>query len=212
MVKLLEAGKKVAEEGEDRTLPGQISKRKLSKVDKEQLWKQARHILRKVPMFRRAPASLIDELLPALVLWKVPVGTLIIREGESGSTMYLILAGGVQVAPRDHSVVYSKMNQGDFFGEWSVVSGEIRSADVLATKDVELLALNQEGWDKVIMRQEFRKFRKHVRREARERQAQNDLKKEKEVEAEVEPKPFARREIDLHTEHWVVEDPGGWIL
>jgi len=85
------------------------------------------------------------------------------------------------------------MVQGDFFGEWSVVSGEIRSADVLANTDVDVLALNQEGWDKVIMRQEFRKFRKHIRREARERQQANKTK----PNVAKDDMPFTRREINL---------------
>ena len=127
------------------------AQQKMSQLEKKQLQKQARSILRKVPMFRRAPAALVDQLIPALVRWTVPAGTLIIREGEQGNTMYLVLNGEVQVSPRDHSIVYTKMLRGDFFGEWAIVSGEIRSADVLANTDVDVLALNREGWDKVIM-------------------------------------------------------------
>jgi len=86
MMKLLTAS---TDDSNKSTAKLSAAQQKISQLAKEQLWKQARSILRKVPMFRRAPASLVDQLVPALVRWRVPAGTLIIREGEQGSTMYV---------------------------------------------------------------------------------------------------------------------------
>jgi CRP-like cAMP-binding protein len=58
-----------------------------------------------------------------------PEGKRVLREGLSGSAVYLILAGEARVEIGEHSVT---LGRGEFFGEISVLTGEPPSADVVA--------------------------------------------------------------------------------
>jgi CRP/FNR family transcriptional regulator, cyclic AMP receptor protein len=74
-------------------------------------------------------------------------GTVICREGEEGSEMYIIQKGKVRVskdiAGRPHLI--SVLEKGDFFGEMALVSRTPRSATVAAIDAVELLVFDREG-------------------------------------------------------------------
>jgi monovalent cation:H+ antiporter, CPA1 family len=58
-----------------------------------------------------------------------PAGKRVLREGLSGSAVYLILDGEARVEIGDRSVT---LGRGEFFGEISVLTGEPPSADVVA--------------------------------------------------------------------------------
>jgi CRP-like cAMP-binding protein len=58
-----------------------------------------------------------------------PAGKRVLREGLSGSAVYLILDGEARVEIGANSVV---LGRGEFFGEISVLTGEPPSADVVA--------------------------------------------------------------------------------
>lgn len=56
-------------------------------------------------------------------------GTRVLREGISGSAFYLILDGTAQVRVGANAL---QLGRGEFFGEISVLTGEVPSADVVA--------------------------------------------------------------------------------
>ena len=58
-----------------------------------------------------------------------PPGTRVLREGISGSAFYLILDGTAQVRVAGKAL---QLGRGEFFGEISVLTGEVPSADVVA--------------------------------------------------------------------------------
>jgi CRP-like cAMP-binding protein len=58
-----------------------------------------------------------------------PAGKRVLREGFSGSAVYLILDGDARVEIGDVQV---RLGRGEFFGEISVLTGEPPSADVVA--------------------------------------------------------------------------------
>jgi monovalent cation:H+ antiporter, CPA1 family len=58
-----------------------------------------------------------------------PAGKRVLREGLSGSAVYLILDGEARVEIGDNRVM---LGRGEFFGEISVLTGEPPSADVVA--------------------------------------------------------------------------------
>lgn len=72
-------------------------------------------------------------------------GDVIIRQGDPGSTMYIIQSGAVEVTQRrgDHEMVLALLEQGDFFGEMALIDDEPRSATVTALRRTRLLALNR---------------------------------------------------------------------
>lgn len=74
-------------------------------------------------------------------------GEVICRQGEPGNTFYIVKSGGVEVATQNgigRSVVLRRMAAGEFFGEFSLLTGEPRSATIVATEDTEVLTMNKE--------------------------------------------------------------------
>lgn len=117
------------------------------------------------PMFqRKVPKSpffevLSDEERHALVgemeLEQHGEGDVIIREGQPGSSMYVIANGEVKVftTGKDDKTVYlAKLGEGDFFGEVSVLTGKPRTATITASQPTELLRLDKEKLDNALAR------------------------------------------------------------
>lgn len=71
-----------------------------------------------------------------------PPGTTIIRHGETGNEVYFILQGQAVAGALEADDKYrslSRMGPGDFFGEIAALTGEKRTADVVADEETALL-------------------------------------------------------------------------
>jgi len=68
-------------------------------------------------------------------------GDKIISEGDEGHSMFVILRGRVQVLAA--GVELAILGEGDFFGEIALVDDGLRSADVLALDDCEMLVITR---------------------------------------------------------------------
>jgi cAMP-dependent protein kinase regulator len=94
-----------------------------------------------------------DALVREMELESHDEGSVIIAEGDSGSSMYLIVAGEVKVYTRGKggsSVYLAKLGDGDFFGEVSVLTGKPRTATITASQRTELLRLDKEKLDNAL--------------------------------------------------------------
>lgn len=76
-------------------------------------------------------------------------GSVIINEGDPGTSMYLIVSGQVKVYTRGTggTVYLANLGEGDFFGEVSVLTGKPRTATITASQRTELLRLDKEKLD-----------------------------------------------------------------
>lgn len=74
-------------------------------------------------------------------------GTPVIREGETGRSMFVIIDGELEVSKSvdKEKIVLSKLGVGDLVGEVALVSETRRTADVTALTDVRVLALDWES-------------------------------------------------------------------
>jgi predicted RND superfamily exporter protein len=72
-------------------------------------------------------------------------GEYIVRQGEQGNEMYVILQGSTQVlaGSGEQRKALMEMRRGDVFGEMALVRNNVRSADVVATGPVEALAVDE---------------------------------------------------------------------
>ncbi len=85
------------------------------------------------------------------VLWFEP-GDVIIREGDVGSAMYLIMQGTVRVETTGArgSVQLAELGRGACLGEVSVLTGGARTANVAAVDAVQVVAFEKHRIQRVI--------------------------------------------------------------
>ncbi|MCU0795224.1 MAG: mechanosensitive ion channel family protein [Akkermansiaceae bacterium] len=81
-------------------------------------------------------------------------GEQIVRKGEAGQSMFLILDGQVAVHGRNpggQRVVLARLGKGQCFGEMSLLTGEPRSATVRSEQDSMLLEIDKNSLTPVMM-------------------------------------------------------------
>jgi len=139
-----------------------IAVRKKAEKAREQLPKPAEEPGKNEPMFTRSvPASPLFEMLPQderdAVIAEMEVethdeGSVIINEGDPGTSMYVIASGAVKVYTRSNNgtLYLAQLGEGDFFGEVSVLTGKPRTATITASQRTELLRLDKAKLDGVL--------------------------------------------------------------
>jgi predicted RND superfamily exporter protein len=83
-------------------------------------------------------------------LIEAKTGEQIIREGDVGDKMYMVLDGELSVSRTisGEKTVIDKLEAGDVFGEIALISAQKRTADVFATTDVKLLTLDWKSLER----------------------------------------------------------------
>jgi small-conductance mechanosensitive channel len=78
-------------------------------------------------------------------------GELVIRAGDPGSSMFVVHNGRVrvQVSENGRSRTLATLNEGDFFGEMALFTGEPRTANVVALEETEVLEIGHAAMKRV---------------------------------------------------------------
>lgn len=106
------------------------------------------------------PLALLDpQKMPALMekfnVIKIPVGDVIIREGETGANYYLIKNGKACVQRNGEFI--TTITTGDAFGEEAIIRDHKRSATISALTDITLLSLNKADFN-ALLKESFLDF------------------------------------------------------
>jgi len=97
------------------------------------------------PIFAGLSDRHLKSLAKSSKVLSFPPDTRIVKQGEPGIAMYVILSGSAEV--RQGPKVLSRLNAGQFFGEMTLVDGLPRSADVVAVGSAQCAVLNRwEFW------------------------------------------------------------------
>jgi uncharacterized protein len=74
-----------------------------------------------------------------------PHGEAIVRQGELGNEMFVLIGGKaeVRVNINNQSRKVGELNRGDVFGEMGLIRNHKRTADVVAAEAVEVLVVNE---------------------------------------------------------------------
>ena len=89
-------------------------------------------------------------------VYQAPLGTEIIREGEGGDFMLMLIEGSVEVHKRDRwntSQLIAVVEAGKTLGEMSMIDGEPRFATCIAAQPTVLAVLDRENLARIIVEQ-----------------------------------------------------------
>ena len=111
-------------------------------------------LLRNQALFQSMGADHLKGLVAHSPLQHYGQGEAIIREGAGGSSMFVLVNGeaGVTVETAGRATRVATLRNGDCFGEMSLLTGEKRSASVLAVKDCEVLEVTKPVFADIIAR------------------------------------------------------------
>ena len=71
-------------------------------------------------------------------------GEAIVRQGEPGTSMFVVMSGTVSVVLAPSRSEVARIEPGGYFGEMSLLTGDPRTATVLAVGDVEVIELGAD--------------------------------------------------------------------
>ncbi len=101
-------------------------------------------LLHRVPLFAGLDRRHLERLGMLTEEVDVPAGKVLMRQGEHGDDLMLIVSGGVAVE-RDGARL-NQLGPGDFFGEIALVAGGPRTATVTAEAPTRLLVVNHRDF------------------------------------------------------------------
>jgi len=96
--------------------------------------------------------ALVD-VLASTEVRSYDAGDIIVTEGESGSSLFLIVSGVVKVFTRTDdgaNLPLAELGLGDFFGEVSLLTGKPRTATITAHTDVTAIELDRTDFDAIV--------------------------------------------------------------
>jgi small-conductance mechanosensitive channel/CRP-like cAMP-binding protein len=76
-------------------------------------------------------------------------GEVIVREGEPGQSMYVVASGTVAVVMEPERRTVATLEEGAYFGEMSLLTGDVRSATVLAQTDAVVVEIDADLFRKL---------------------------------------------------------------
>ncbi len=103
--------------------------------------------LTRVPVFAPLSEEEIERLARASAKRIFAPGESIVRKGQEGRSMFVVIRGNVRVQIPDGQVfkVINRLAANDFFGEMSLLTGEPRTATVVADDEVEVLEIRKSA-------------------------------------------------------------------
>jgi voltage-gated potassium channel len=93
----------------------------------------------RISFLRDLGATTIAEVARLLRPQEVSAGAVVMRRGQPGDCMFFIVSGRLEVQVEPRPVM---LGDGDFVGEMALITGEPRTATVIAREHSELLALD----------------------------------------------------------------------
>ena len=121
--------------------------------ERKQLSLQISEMLENVPLFVALPSEDRQKVAEQATIQEYGAGELIVHQDAPGDSLYIILDGACEVLLGDEGQKLKKMatfNKGDFFGEMSLLTGEVRSATVKALEYATVIRVDKELFSTIL--------------------------------------------------------------
>ena len=102
------------------------------------------------PLLAEVGDAAMKRLLAEANWFGLPGGTLLKRDGDNDSALFLVVTGGLGVFVAGRLV--AQIPPGEMVGEMSLLSGDAHSAQLMALRDSELLRISPEGFESLVAR------------------------------------------------------------
>ena len=124
--------------------------------DATQFAPQMHALIPKCPLLENFSQPEVVLLAQFMEVYRAPPGAEIIREGEGGDFMLMLLEGRIEVHKRDRwntPQVLASVESGRTLGEMSMIDGEPRFATCVATEPSLIAVLDRESLARIIVEQ-----------------------------------------------------------
>jgi diguanylate cyclase (GGDEF)-like protein len=110
-------------------------------------------LLARVPIFKEMDRSDLERIAAVTRTERFAAGQEIVRIGDAGHSLYVVLEGSVVVVypSRSADVELARLGAGEFFGEMAILNDKPRSATVRAVSDVKVLALEKDDFTRTVV-------------------------------------------------------------
>jgi CRP/FNR family cyclic AMP-dependent transcriptional regulator len=105
-------------------------------------------MLKSVPLFASASDEHLTAIMPAIQHRSYPARTCILRAGENGDGLHVILSGRVRIVLDDgegHEIIVAVLGPNEFFGEIELIDGTARFANFDCTQPAEILHISKKA-------------------------------------------------------------------
>jgi cAMP-dependent protein kinase regulator len=106
-------------------------------------------------LFRDLKPQEFKQIVSKLSLHHYDEDTIIVKEGDPGASLFMIVQGEVRVLTKDtrkKEVVLANLGEGEFFAEVSLLTGKPRTATIMTNSVSDLLELTRSDYEKIINR------------------------------------------------------------
>lgn len=129
--------------------------------------------LRHTPIFGGLAPAVLRALAAEVSTFETEPDATIIRQGDPGEALYIVVKGFVRVFRRDSAGVESvlgELHKGEFFGEMALLEGQTRSATIVARNAATVMRLDGQDFRRVVAADPA--LGEQVRRQLRQRRGQ----------------------------------------
>jgi CRP/FNR family transcriptional regulator, cyclic AMP receptor protein len=114
-------------------------------------------MIRRVPLFATLSESEFQSIQHAFVVKNYRKNQIIFLEEETGTYMYIVLAGKIKVTKTNSNgkeILLAIHQSGDFFGEMALLDGKTSPATVSAMEDCRVATVSASDFQALVMKNE----------------------------------------------------------
>lgn len=104
-------------------------------------------LLKELPVFKSLSDNHLSRIAKDFSIFQVKKGETVFYQSDSSTDLYIVLDGAVRASllnQEGQELVLATFDEGDFFGEMSLLDGKPRSATMIAVEDSALGMLKRE--------------------------------------------------------------------